>query len=76
MPTHSILGSGMAEENSEDFRVFNDPGGKPLGMVRALCPDLTILHAWAADPAGNVLRWCRPTPRTSTRPSRRRKGPW
>jgi acyl CoA:acetate/3-ketoacid CoA transferase alpha subunit/acyl CoA:acetate/3-ketoacid CoA transferase beta subunit len=55
MPTHSIMGSGMAEENREDFHVYEDPDGQPLGMVRALRPDLTILHAWAADKAGNVL---------------------
>lgn len=55
MPTHSILGSDMAEENHENFQVLKDPDGQPLGLVRALHPDLTILHAWAADKGGNVL---------------------
>jgi acyl CoA:acetate/3-ketoacid CoA transferase alpha subunit/acyl CoA:acetate/3-ketoacid CoA transferase beta subunit len=55
MPTHSILGSSMAGENAGDFWVSSDPDGNQVGMVRALRPDLTVLHAWAADPAGNVL---------------------
>ncbi len=55
MPTHSIRGSTMAEENRNDFWVAADPDGQPAGMVRALRPDLVVLHAWAADPAGNVM---------------------
>jgi len=55
MPTHSLLGSSMAEENAEDFRVVEMPDGSRVGMVRALRPDLTLIHAWAADRAGNVL---------------------
>jgi acyl CoA:acetate/3-ketoacid CoA transferase alpha subunit len=55
MPTHSLTGSTMAEENREDFRVVEGPDREPMGMVRALHPDLTIVHGWAADQAGNVL---------------------
>jgi acyl CoA:acetate/3-ketoacid CoA transferase alpha subunit len=54
MPTHSILGSSMQEENADDFCVVDTPAGE-VGMVRALRPDLTLIHAWAADEAGNVL---------------------
>ncbi|NPV59071.1 MAG: glutaconate CoA-transferase [Actinobacteria bacterium] len=54
MPTHSLKGSTMQEENAEDFRLVDMPGGA-VGMVRALRPDLTLFHAWAADAAGNVL---------------------
>ncbi|MBC7230324.1 MAG: glutaconate CoA-transferase [Actinobacteria bacterium] len=54
MPTHSLRGSSMQEENAEDFHLLDLPGGE-VGMVRALRPDLTLLHAWAADAAGNVL---------------------
>lgn len=54
MPTHSLKGSTMQEENAEDFKLVDMPGGE-VGMVRALRPDLTLLHAWAADAAGNVL---------------------
>lgn len=55
MPTHSLLGSSMEEENAEDFRVVGMPDGSRVGMVRALRPDLTLIHAWAADRAGNLL---------------------
>ena len=55
LPTHSIMGSSMAEENREDFWVTESPDGERVGMVRALRPDLTLIHAWAADKAGNVL---------------------
>ncbi len=55
MPTHSLLGSSMEEENAGDFRVVEMPDGSRVGMVRALRPDLTLIHAWAADRAGNVL---------------------
>ncbi len=54
MPTFSITGSTMAEENADDFMTVETPQG-PMGMVRAMHPDLTIVHAWAADPAGNLL---------------------
>jgi len=55
MPTHSLVGSSMQEENGEDFFVTQAPDGSRLGMVRALKPDLALIHAWAADEAGNVL---------------------
>jgi acyl CoA:acetate/3-ketoacid CoA transferase alpha subunit len=54
MPTHSIVGSSMRDENAEDFCVVDTPAGE-VGMVRALRPDLTLIHAWAADASGNVL---------------------
>ncbi len=55
MPTHSLVGSSMEEENAGDFRVVEMPDGSRVGMVRALRPDLALFHAWAADRAGNVL---------------------
>ncbi len=59
-PTRSIVGSSMADENRDLFRVVeNEPGTAddegPTGMVRALAPDVSLVHAWAADPSGNVL---------------------
>ncbi len=54
MPTFSVTGSSMAEENAGDFITVETPQG-PLGLVRALRPDLTFVHAWAADRAGNLL---------------------
>jgi len=61
-PTRSLVGSSMAEENRDVFRVIDsDVAGVegeeegPIGMVRALAPDLSLVHALAADPSGNVL---------------------
>ncbi len=31
------------------------PAGGPIGLVRALRPDISLAHAWAADPDGNAL---------------------
>jgi acyl CoA:acetate/3-ketoacid CoA transferase alpha subunit/acyl CoA:acetate/3-ketoacid CoA transferase beta subunit len=59
MPTRSLLGSSMEEDNARDgdFLSADDPfdGGGRVGFVRALVPDLALFHAWAADRAGNVL---------------------
>ena len=55
MTTHSLVGSSMQEENAGDFFIADAPDGGRVGMVRALRPDLTLIHAWAADEAGNVL---------------------
>ena len=59
MPTRSLLGSSMEEDNARDgdFLAADDPfddGGR-VGFVRALVPDVALFHAWAADRAGNVL---------------------
>jgi acyl CoA:acetate/3-ketoacid CoA transferase alpha subunit/acyl CoA:acetate/3-ketoacid CoA transferase beta subunit len=55
MPTHSLIGSSMEEENQGDFFCTLTPEGERIGMVRAMRPDLTLIHAWAADARGNVL---------------------
>lgn len=55
MATHSLRGSSMEKENAGDFWITHTPEGKAIGMVRALRPDLSLIHAWAADPAGNLL---------------------
>lgn len=57
LPTKSLLGSSMEEENRGDFFAMEDPFGHEgrVGCVRALVPDLALIHAWAADRAGNVL---------------------
>ena len=58
LPTHSLLGSSMEEDNARDgdFIAADDPfeSGR-VGFVRALVPDVALFHAWAADRAGNVL---------------------
>jgi acyl CoA:acetate/3-ketoacid CoA transferase alpha subunit/acyl CoA:acetate/3-ketoacid CoA transferase beta subunit len=59
LPTRSLLGSTMEEDNAKegDFLVTDDPFGAEgrVGYVRALVPDLGLIHAWASDRAGNVL---------------------
>lgn len=55
IPAPSVLGTTMQEENADDYAVMDVPGGGRLGMARALRPDITFLHGWAADPAGNVV---------------------
>lgn len=59
LPTRSLLGSSMEEDNAKegDFLVADDPFGTEgrVGYVRALVPDLALIHAWAADRAGNVI---------------------
>lgn len=55
--TRSMLGTSVAEENRDDFQVIDDPfgSGKKVGLIRALNPDLTIVHGWAADREGNTI---------------------
>ncbi|HXG05607.1 MAG TPA: CoA-transferase [Candidatus Binatia bacterium] len=59
LPTRSLLGSSMEEDNARDGDLVaaDDPfgGGERVALVRALKPDLALFHAWAADRAGNVL---------------------
>ena len=56
MPTNSVTGTTMAEENRQSFTVIDDPFGKRrIGVVKALNPDIALVHAWAADSAGNVI---------------------
>jgi len=59
LPTRSLLGSSMEEDNtrSGEFLTVDDPFGAEgrVGYARALVPDVALLHAWAADRAGNVI---------------------
>ncbi len=57
MPTRSIIGSSMAEENRDYFQKIADPfgGGKAVPVVKALKPDVALVHGWAADPDGNTI---------------------
>jgi len=57
MPTKSITGSSMAEENEDSFRVIEDPfgSGRKLGIVKALNPDISLVHGWVADRYGNTI---------------------
>jgi acyl CoA:acetate/3-ketoacid CoA transferase alpha subunit/acyl CoA:acetate/3-ketoacid CoA transferase beta subunit len=59
LTTKSLLGSSMEDDNARagDFIAADDPFGSEgrVGYVRALVPDVALIHAWAADRAGNVL---------------------
>lgn len=62
-PTRSLVGSdlGRDAERAGLFSVLGDPfaGGdsdaRPVGLVKALRPDVSLVHAWAADLDGNAL---------------------
>jgi acyl CoA:acetate/3-ketoacid CoA transferase alpha subunit len=57
LPTKSIVGSSMETENEDSFKIIDDPfgGGGKIGVVKALKPDLSIVHAWCADRSGNAI---------------------
>jgi len=59
LPTRSLLGSTMEEDNarSGDLIAADDPFGVEgrMAYVRALVPDVALLHGWVADRAGNVI---------------------
>ena len=50
--TGSLVDSSMAENDA--FAVVDSPFG-PLGLLEPLVPDVALLHAAAADPAGNLV---------------------
>ena len=57
MPTKSIGSSSMAQENKDSFHQIPDPFGsqKQVNVIKALKPDIALIHGWAADPAGNTI---------------------
>jgi len=57
MPTKSILNSGAAAENRDSFKVINDPfdSSRKLGAVKALSPDISLIHGWVSDSQGNTI---------------------
>jgi len=57
IPTRSIVGSSMEEENRESFAVIDDPfvPGDKMGLMRALRPDIALVHGAAADRCGNTI---------------------
>ncbi len=60
-PTTSLLGSSMEKENADSFVRLVNPFNKDkesideIGLVKAVCPDISIYHAWASDPYGNSI---------------------
>ncbi len=56
MPVRALSGSSMASEHGpDDFREISGFGSQPQAVVRALRPDLTLVHGLMADSRGNVL---------------------
>jgi len=57
MPTTSLVGSSLAEANRDSFRVIDDPfgSGRRIGLLKALNPDISIIHGVVADRAGNTI---------------------
>ena len=57
IPTKSVLGSSMEEENKESFMAMDDPftPGERIGFMKALRPDVTLLHGTVADRSGNTI---------------------
>jgi len=57
IPTRSLIGSSMAEENRDYFTVIDSPfgTGEKLALMKALRPDITFVHALAADRSGNTI---------------------
>lgn len=57
MPTKSLVGSSLTEANGNSFKTMDDPfgSGQRLGLVKALNPDLAIVHALVADRYGNTI---------------------
>jgi acyl CoA:acetate/3-ketoacid CoA transferase alpha subunit/acyl CoA:acetate/3-ketoacid CoA transferase beta subunit len=55
--TRSVIGSSLAEDNKHAIRVVEDVfgSGEQIGLIKCLCPDISIIHGWAADPMGNVI---------------------
>jgi acyl CoA:acetate/3-ketoacid CoA transferase alpha subunit len=56
-PTRSIAGSSMADENKDSFVVIEDPfaHGETIGLMKALRPDVALIHGVCADRCGNTL---------------------
>jgi glutaconate CoA-transferase subunit A len=57
IPTRSLLGTGLLQSNPQ-FRPAEDPwSGRPVVLVPALNPDVTILHVQRADAQGHAHAW-------------------
>ena len=55
LPTRGLIGTDLIAQNPADLVLIDDPfGGTPVVACRALVPDVALVHAHRADPAGNV----------------------
>ena len=57
MPTISQIGSDMLKYNS-NIRTIEDPfSGRKIGIVKAVVPDVGVIHVQRADAEGNAQKW-------------------
>jgi len=57
LPTRTALGSDILERNPGLCRMQCPHTGEPLVAVRAIAPDVAVLHVQRADPKGNAHVW-------------------
>lgn len=57
MVTKSLLGSNMAGDNKDCLHQFKSPfeNRQDLALIKALNPDIAVIHGWASDPQGNII---------------------
>jgi glutaconate CoA-transferase subunit A len=59
IPTRSLLGSDLPHTNPDLIEITNplNEAGEPLLLVRALAPDVAVVHVQRADEQGNAHLW-------------------
>lgn len=58
MPTRSLVGSDMEKYNNENIKSIECPFTRTqVGVVRAVVPDIGIIHVQRADSEGNAQKW-------------------
>ncbi|MBN2492949.1 MAG: glutaconate CoA-transferase [Deltaproteobacteria bacterium] len=55
LPARTLAGSSMADGSASCALVADPWSGQALPWVRALVPDLSLVHGWAADSSGNTI---------------------
>jgi acyl CoA:acetate/3-ketoacid CoA transferase alpha subunit/acyl CoA:acetate/3-ketoacid CoA transferase beta subunit len=57
IPTRSVIGSSLADDNRHAIRIVDDVfgSGEKVALIKSMCPDISIVHGWAADHMGNVI---------------------
>jgi acyl CoA:acetate/3-ketoacid CoA transferase alpha subunit len=55
--TRSLVGSSLGSEIPQVFKEIEDPftKGEVTGILKAYNPDISLVHTWASDPAGNTI---------------------
>ncbi|MBI2849732.1 MAG: hypothetical protein HYX80_01660 [Chloroflexi bacterium] len=57
MPTRSQIGSDMLKYNENIISIDDPFGTGKIGLVKAVVPDVGILHVQRCDAEGNAQRW-------------------